>query len=78
MPPGWVVTTDRPVVWGGRQATEMIIEKSFQTQPPRRSYSVGRYILGPDRLYQFSIEREDRMPDAGDVATFFDSFVPGG
>jgi hypothetical protein len=77
VPDGWVVTADRPVTWGGRQATEMVVEKTFATQPPRRAYSVGRYILGPERLYQLAIERESRMPDPADLAAFFDSFVPG-
>lgn len=75
MPNGWELKADRTVTWGGRPATEMVIEKSFPNHP--RVYSVGRYILGPDRLYQFSIERGDRMPDAIERSAFFDSFVPG-
>jgi hypothetical protein len=80
LPAGWTLTADRPVVWGGRPATELAVEKTFPAAPgqkPVKYFGVARYCLGPDYLYEFSIERQDRPPEPTELSAFFDSFVPG-
>jgi hypothetical protein len=77
MPAGWTIKSDRAVTWGDLPATEMIVEKTFPGLSPRRFYSIARWAVCPDRLYNFSLEQEDRMPSDADRAAFFDSFVPG-
>lgn len=74
------VTAWGPVTWAGRGAMEGVIEQTVSVrpnEPPVRTYSVGRYLVVPGRLYQFSIERTDRVPSREEQAAFFDSFVPG-
>ncbi len=74
------VTAFRQVNWAGRCAMEAVIEKTFSMDPdtpPLRFYQVTRYMFAPGRLYNFAIERENHMPNAAEVAAFFDSFVPG-
>lgn len=77
VPANWTVRSRRTVTWGGLTATELVVEKSFPGHQPDRAYMVGRSALTPDRLYQFLLERTDRMPTDAERAAFFDSFVPG-
>lgn len=77
VPPNWTVSSRRTVTWGGLRATETVAEKSFPGHTPDRAYSVIRWALTPDRLYQFLLERTDRMPTDAERAAFFDSFIPG-
>lgn len=77
-PAGWTVTSDRVVTWGGLRATEMVVEVPVPGRPPERTYTVSRWAVTADRLYQFVLRREDRMPTDAERAAFFDSFTPGG
>jgi len=74
-------TAYRDVTWAGRSAKESVCEKTFllgANIPPKRIYSVSRYLFTPGRLYAFLIERENQMPSNTDLSAFFDSFVVGG
>jgi len=70
----------RDVTWAGRRAKETVCEKTFllgSNVPPKRIHQVARYMFTPGRLYTFSIERENQMPTATELAAFFDSFTLG-
>jgi DNA-directed RNA polymerase subunit RPC12/RpoP len=79
--PDMRVTEFQIVTWGGRQASEgagiRTMRFNGDNPPPKTSYMISRVQDLPDRLYMFSMEREDRMPNATERAAFFDSFVPG-
>jgi hypothetical protein len=80
VPRHWVITADRDVVWGGRPAREIVVEQTFpqaEGQKPLKYFSAMRFCIGPDYLYEFSIGRQDRLPEPAELAAFFDSFVPG-
>lgn len=77
LPAHWTLKADRAVTWGGLPAFELVVEKSFPGHTPERVYSVMRNCLAGDRVYEFLLERTDRMPDATERAAFFDSFKPG-
>ena len=77
LPAHWTLKSDAAVTWGGLPAIELMVEKSFPGHTPERAYSVMRNRLAADRVYQFLLERTDRMPDAAERGAFFESFKPG-